>query len=408
MSLIDSLQEEEMQTVSSEIVVKAPVAMAYRAFTNGTALREWLCDYATVDPHPRGRIYLWWNGDFYSSGHFLALEENKLVKFCWYSSSDPGASEVSVTFEEAGEATRVVMTHAVPDEAGWKELAQGFRGHWDSSLHNLKSVLETGIDQRIASRPMVGIFPGDFTPEQAEQLKVPVTDGLRLDDVVEGMGAAKAGLQKNDVIVEIDGKPIKNDAASLPSALAGKKGGDSVEVTYYRGPQKNTMVMTLTQRQMIEVPFDLVELVRQARVKVEASMVELEKCFEGVTDAQASLRPAAGGWSALDTLAHLLQGERYNQFWMIELFTGYEHQSDSWGGNVDAHIHATVSMYPTIAAMLTALRSGIEETLTVVSNLPAAFTQNKASFYRLGSTILQNSIHIDSHIPQIKAAIAAA
>mgnify|MGYP001195731505 CR=1 FL=1 len=82
----------------------------------------------------------------------------------------------------------------------WAKKVDGFRGNWVESLENLKSVLETGIDLRIANRPMLGIVPGDFTEEQAKAIGVPIREGLRLDGVVDGMGAQKCGLQKDDVI----------------------------------------------------------------------------------------------------------------------------------------------------------------------------------------------------------------
>ena len=77
-----------MTTVTAEVFVKASVKWAYRAFTNSTALNEWLTDVSTVSPHVNGRMYLWWLGDFYSSGHYLELEENKKVKFRWFSNID--------------------------------------------------------------------------------------------------------------------------------------------------------------------------------------------------------------------------------------------------------------------------------------------------------------------------------
>ncbi len=40
-----------MITVTAEIQVHAPLKFAYRAFTNSTSMREWLCDVATVEPH---------------------------------------------------------------------------------------------------------------------------------------------------------------------------------------------------------------------------------------------------------------------------------------------------------------------------------------------------------------------
>ena len=47
-----------MTIVTAEIIVNAPLKFAYRAFTNSTSMREWLCEVATVEPHPRGRIYI--------------------------------------------------------------------------------------------------------------------------------------------------------------------------------------------------------------------------------------------------------------------------------------------------------------------------------------------------------------
>ena len=397
-----------MTTVLSEISVSVPPALAYRAFTNATALREWLCDVATVDPHPGGRVYLWWNGDFYSSGHYLELEPDKRVKFRWFSNIDSAPTSVDVTCEAVSGGTLVRMAHTVPDDPAWKGIADGFKHHWDISLPNLKSVLETGIDLRIANRPMLGIYPGDFTPEQAARLGVPVKEGQRLDAVVEGMGAAAAGLQQDDVIVAIDGKPVVSDFGSLRNAIAGKKGGDTVQVEFYRGPEKKTVAMQLSRRTMLEVPFDSAELAKQTRAKLEPALAELEKCLAGVSDAHAAARPAPGEWCALDVLAHLLQGERSNQFFFSDVVTGYEHWADGWGGNLDAQTRATVSAYSTVATMLAELRLSFTETLALVEAFPPEFAANKGSFYRLGSQLLQSDAHILGHIPQVKAAIAAA
>ena len=109
-----------MASVSAETFVQAPIRFAYRAFTNSTSLREWLCDVATVEPHPRGRMYLWWRGDFYSSGHYLALEENKCVKFRWFSNIDPAPTEVTVSLAEKDGGVSVRLDHEVPDGGSWK------------------------------------------------------------------------------------------------------------------------------------------------------------------------------------------------------------------------------------------------------------------------------------------------
>ena len=397
-----------MTTVSAEIHVHAPLKLAYRAFTNSTSLREWLCDVATVDPHPRGRMYLWWRGDFYSSGHYLELEEDKRVKFRWFSSIDPAPTEVTVTVTEMDGGTLIRMDHEVPDDPAWSKAAEGFRAEWTGSLENLKSVLETGLDLRIATRPMLGIFPGDFTEEQAAALGVPVREGMRLDGVVDGMGAQKCGLQANDVIIEMAGHPIRNDAYSLPNAIAGKKGGDKIEVVFYRGAEKRTAMMELSRRPMPEVPFNAVELAGKARELYKVGLAEVEGCFEGATDAQAMARPAPQEWSALETVAHLIQGERFNQTYLTSLVDGYELVNDGFGSNVHAQVQATVAANPSIELMLGELRRAAEETLAYVSFLPDEFVANKGSFYRFGSVLLQPNFHLTGHTQQIKDAISAA
>ena len=397
-----------MATVTAETFVNAPLKFAYRAFTNSTSLREWLCDVATVAPHPNGRMYLWWRGDFYSSGHYLALEENKCVNFRWYSNADPAPTEVEVTFAEKDGGVNVRMDHKVPDDESWKKKAEDFRENWVDSLRNLKSVLETGIDLRIAERPMLGILPGDFTADQATALGVPVREGLRIDGTVDGMGAQKAGLQRDDVLVGMAGKPITSDFNSLPTAIEGKKGGDSIEVIFYRGPEKKTVTMELSKRPMADVPSDPIELAKQARALIAPALKELEKCFEGFTDQQAMQRPDPKEWSALEIVAHLVHGERGNTAFLTSLIDGYELTSDGFGTNVNAQVEATVKVNPSIKLMLAELRRSVEEVLAYTELIPDDFVANKGSYYRYGFGILQPNFHIGAHMQQVKDALAAA
>jgi uncharacterized protein YndB with AHSA1/START domain len=397
-----------MSTVTAEIFVHAPVKMAYRAFTNSTSLREWLCDVATVEPHPSGRMYLWWHGDFYSSGHYLVLDENKKVKFSWYSSIDPAPTEVTVTVTEKDGGTLIHLDHEVPDDDVWAKKVDGFRDNWVESLENLKSVLETGIDLRIANRPMLGIVPGDFTEDQAKALGVPVREGLRLDGVVDGMGAQKCGLQRNDVIVEFAGHPIRNDASSFANAISGKKGGDKIEVIYYRGDERKTVTMELSRRPMPDVPFNAAELAKHAREIYDSGLAEVNKCFEGVSDAEAMAHPLPKEWSALEIIAHLINGERFNQLFLTGLVDGYESVADGFGSNVNAQVQATVKANPSIVLMLDELRRAVDETLAYVSLLPDEFVANKGSFYRFGSGLLQPNFHLTAHVQQIKDTISAA
>lgn len=403
-----------MTTVTAEVLVNASLKLAYRAFTNSTSLREWLCDVATVQAHPRGRMYAWWRGDHYFAGHYLELEENKCVSFRWIPSEaseasvDSAPTDVTVRFEEKDGGVSIHLEHTVPDGESSQSAAESFHENWLEALENLKSVLETGVDLRIANRPMLGIMPGDFTEEQASALGVPVREGLRLDGLVAGMGAERAGLQKDDVLVGMAGHPITNDFNTLPLAIAGKKGGDTIEVDFYRGPEKKTVAMELSRRPMPEVPFDAAELARRVREIFEPALAELEGCFEGFTDEQAMTRPEPNEWSALEIVAHLIHNERFNSIFLSGLLDGNDPLYDGAGNNITEHVQATVRANPSIKQMLDTLRRTVEEVLAYTELIPESFVANKASYWRYAFNLLQPNLHITGHTQQIKDALAAA
>jgi len=395
-------------TVTSELYIKTSPAQIYYALTHAVALHEWLCDFATVAARPGGRMYLWWHGDFYSAGEYLALEENISVKFRWFARSEPAPSEVTITLSPKYKGTLVVLNHVVPDGEEWKQRAQGFKAEWDSSLPNLASVLETGLDRRTFDRPMLGINISDFNPEIAKTLQVPVSQGVRLDEVRKGMGAHAAGLCKDDVIVELDGKPITNDYGSFIAALTGKKGGDKVEVVFYRGPQKKTVIMELTKRPVPDISWNPVDLAEQVRAKYEDALSRLEACFKNVGETEADRAPAPNEWSAKQTLAHLIQTERG---WIANLddaVGGYERLADDWGGNLPAHINATVKAYGSVRSMLDELKNLSVEMVTFLTNLPKSFVERKSSYFINAAQMIELETHTISHIDQINSALALA
>ena len=392
--------------VTSEQYIYASPARVYYALTHAIALHEWLCDFATVAPRPGGRMYLWWHGDFYSAGEYIALEENKSVKFRWSSRIDPAATEVTVTLITKGKGTQVILSHCVPDGEDWNKRAQNFKTQCYSTLPNLASVLETGIDRRTFDRPMLGITISDFNLDIASKLSIPVSQGIRLDEVRAGMGAHSAGLCKDDVIVELDGKPITNDYGSFITSLSGKKGGDKVEVVFYRGPQKMTVTMELTKRPVPPISWSPTEMAKQVQHLYADSFGKLEDCLKDTSEAEADREPAPGEWSAKQTLAHLIHTERG---WISNLddsVCGYERLADDWGGNLPCHINATVQAYGTVREMLVELRRLSIEMVSFLSALPDSFIERKASYFTTVSQMLEMESHTFSHITQIKSALS--
>lgn len=396
------------QTVLIEQFVQAPPEQVYRLFTNATALREWLCDLATVSPQRGGRIYLWWNGNFYSSGEYTDLVPDQKVAFTWLGRGDPGPSHITVNLASQGDGCRVSLLHKVPTAKKWQGMAEGFAKEWTSSLENLASVLETGKDLRIFNRPMLGILLGDYNAEHAARLGVPVTQGLRLDSTVEGMGAYAAGLRKDDVLVSLAGRPITNDFASLPAALQGKKGGDTVKVVFYRGAEKMTVDMELSRRPVPDIPFEAKELARRVQ-KIYADCLDaLEQVFAGVTEEQAARQPAPGEWSAKEVLAHLLLGERGQAQFFSEVLQGQQRSYDDFGGN-DLVLHAAIAnSYTSYKAMFAELRRLSAELVAFVAAFPPEYLARKGSYFNVAYAMLNGNLHIQSHQAQIEQALKAA
>ena len=96
--------------IKVENLIPATPARVYYAFTHAADLTEWMCDYATVAPRPKGRLYLWWHGDFYSAGEYISLEENKSIVFQWHGRLEPCSTEVAVTLQPKDGGTLVTLT----------------------------------------------------------------------------------------------------------------------------------------------------------------------------------------------------------------------------------------------------------------------------------------------------------
>ena len=99
-----------------------------------------------------------------------------------------------------------------------------------------RDLVEFGVVQRA----LLGITIQDVTAEIAKENDIPVLFGVLISGVNDGSAAFEAGLEKGDVITEINKVEIKN-VSNLQEQIAINRPGDKVEVTYIRdGKTKNT------------------------------------------------------------------------------------------------------------------------------------------------------------------------
>lgn len=108
---------------------------------------------------------------------------------------------------------------------------------------NLNDDIEMDIPQveqffsKFSPRPKLG-----FQVQDLEQ-----GDGVKVLDVKEESPAAKAGLQKDDVITEVDGKELKN-VDEMKNKLADLKEGEAIKLKYKRGNKTATTELKLPKK----------------------------------------------------------------------------------------------------------------------------------------------------------------
>lgn len=396
------------RSVSQERFIKAPVEHVYDALTLAGDLMAWLCDYARTDPRPGGHFEVRWRTGYEARGRFTELKPDG-VGFTWRGTDEPGETRVWFDLTPAEEGTLLRVTHSGFGQGPeWeKPRAEAEKG-WATSLENLASLLETGIDLRLAQQPFLGVHLEPLEPRRATREGIAAEAGVYLTDLVEGAGAEAAGLQKGDVIVSIGELEVR-DFDSLVVALRAHRAGDRVEVTFVRGQERMTTTVELGSRPRPEVPEDLDALV--ARVGDEQAKVEAElaEAVAGLTEEQAARQPAPSEWSVKETLAHLSVTERDILYWYGQIILGQ--WSAEGAGNpstVPEKLAMVLAVAPTVPDLLERFRRDQAETLAFLRSLRPETVACKARYRRIAETALEMPGHTREHIGQIRAAAEAA
>jgi S1-C subfamily serine protease len=96
-------------------------------------------------------------------------------------------------------------------------------------------------------RTMLGVEIRNLTPELADSSGLTGSTGAMVVALLEGGPAAKAGLQKGDVVLEFDGAAIP-DAAALQRAVAASQPGHVATLRVWRDRREHVLSVTLEAR----------------------------------------------------------------------------------------------------------------------------------------------------------------
>ena len=96
-------------------------------------------------------------------------------------------------------------------------------------------------------RALMGVNLGDLTPDIAEGLGIPGQQGVLISNVTKGLPADKAGLRRDDVIVEYDGEPV-TDVSKFRLRVADTPPGKRAAIVVLRDGKRVPLTVVLAER----------------------------------------------------------------------------------------------------------------------------------------------------------------
>jgi serine protease Do len=151
--------------------------------------------------------------------------------------------KVNITYLRDGKEAHTTAT------LGKSTAARTFRFNGEDFGDNLNR----NFNFKMPSMPRIPNMEGmDFSFGHKPRLGVEIQDladgkGVKVLDVDEESAGAKAGLQKDDVITEVDGKAVTS-VDELRSKVRDLKEGDSVKITYQRAGKTQTATVSFPKR----------------------------------------------------------------------------------------------------------------------------------------------------------------
>jgi Do/DeqQ family serine protease len=107
-----------------------------------------------------------------------------------------------------------------------------------------KNVADQLIEKGKVERGYLGIFMQDVDQNIAKHFKLKKPQGVIVTDVVKGSPAEKAGIKSGDLVLEIDGREVKN-SIQLRAYVQSKKPGDKVKLKVLRDGKEMVISVNL-------------------------------------------------------------------------------------------------------------------------------------------------------------------
>jgi serine protease Do len=142
----------------------------------------------------------------------------------------------------------------------------------------VRLVMDQLIQKGKVTRGWIGVTIQELTPELAQQFGLKQSKGALVSDIVKDSPAARAGINRGDIIVEFNGKEVK-DVSSLRNLVSQSKSGSTIKLKILRSGRELTVEVNV-----LELPREVAEIVpntlpneQEAKVLTGLVVMDLSK-----------------------------------------------------------------------------------------------------------------------------------
>jgi serine protease Do len=131
------------------------------------------------------------------------------------------------------------------------------------------------------SRGYLGVQIGSLSDDDAKSLGLASNDGAIVTEVIEGSPAQAAGIKRGDVILKVDGQPVR-DSRELSRRITALQAGQKATFTIWREGKQITITVTVARRaQLASTDF------RPALTSLGLGLMSLTSDLRGVLNMSA-------------------------------------------------------------------------------------------------------------------------
>lgn len=114
-------------------------------------------------------------------------------------------------------------------------------------VNMVKIIMKELIEKGKVTRGWLGVVIQDITPDLAKSFNVNVTEGVLVSEIQENSPAKEAGFERGDIVIEYDGKPIR-DVNHLRNIVAQTGAGKKVKVKVLRDGKEKELTVKIGEQ----------------------------------------------------------------------------------------------------------------------------------------------------------------